>query len=259
MSVLTEVVSQSRAVSTILLYNVVSFCVELLVVAVAAPLLALFVPMPGDLRWAILGLGVVCLVISIGLYALVRKGMVASVARLAVRIRLLSPARYARWEPRLLSVDDKMRFTAGAPLRDRWIGILAITGSRLNSMVLSLMILHAVGEPITLAFVAAWIVGSFGIYFASQLVPMGLGVAEGGYYGFYRALGENPSRGVTLVVARRVVTILYAAIGLVLVTTSETVKRAKQRQAERAAAPVPAMSSHATPQITPLATADRLD
>src|SRR5579859_1946740 len=44
-SVLTEDVSQSRAVATILLYNVVSFTVEFGFVAVAAPFAAVLVPM----------------------------------------------------------------------------------------------------------------------------------------------------------------------------------------------------------------------
>ena len=81
-SVLTEHVSQSRAVATILLYNVVSFTVELAMVAVAAPFIALLVPMPSSLRWVMLGAGVVCAVLAIGLYVLVRSGVLASVARL---------------------------------------------------------------------------------------------------------------------------------------------------------------------------------
>ena len=102
-------------------------------------------------------------------------------------------------------------------------------------MTLSLMILHAVGESITLGFVAAYTVGGFVIYMTSSLVPMGVGISEGGNYALFRALGENPARGVTLVLARRVTLIMYAAIGLVLVTASETVQRARERQIERAA------------------------
>src|SRR4051812_3276983 len=45
-SVLVDHVSESRAVSTILLYNVVSFSVELMIVAVAAPIMVMLVPMP---------------------------------------------------------------------------------------------------------------------------------------------------------------------------------------------------------------------
>ena len=126
-----------------------------------------------------------------------------------------------------------MRLSSGARTRDRWLGIAAVTASRLTSMSLSLMILHAVGESITLGFVAAYTVGGFVIYMISSLVPMGVGISELGNYGLFRALGENPARGVTLVLARRVTLIVYAAIGLGLVTASETVQRARERQAER--------------------------
>jgi len=78
----------------------------------------------------------------------------------------------------------------------------------------------------------------------STLVPMGVGISEGGNYTLFRALGENPARGVTLVLARRVTLIVYAGIGLVLVTASETVKRARERQAERASTsgPLPVLA-----------------
>jgi len=258
-SVLVDHVSQSRAVSTILLYNVVSFSVELMIVAVAAPIMVMLVAMPPSLRGLMILTGGICLAIAIVLYALVRRGVLESVARALTRIwvpglahirgwiwkptaasrYLLSQPRYERWQDRLRAVDSKMRLSSGARTRDRWLGIAAVTASRLTSMSLSLMILHAVGESITLGFVAAYTVGGFVIYMISSLVPMGVGISELGNYGLFRALGENPARGVTLVLARRVTLIVYAAIGLGLVTASETVQRARERQVERPTASGP--------------------
>jgi hypothetical protein len=280
-SVLVDHVSQSRAVSTILLYNVVSFSVELMIVAVAAPIMVMLVPMPPSWRWLMILTCIACFVIAVLLYTLVRRGVLESVARTATRIwvpglahlrgwiwkartpsrYLLSQARYELWRERLRAVDSKMHLSSGARRRDRWLGIAAVTASRLASMSLSLTILHAVGESITLGFVAAYTVGGFIIYMMSTLVPMGVGISEGGNYALFRALGENPARGVTLVLARRVTLIMYAGIGLVLVTASETVKRARERQAERASVSgpmpvlaeariVPAQSSAATAPVT---------
>ncbi len=242
MSVLTDVVTPSRAVSTVLLYNVVSFTIELGIVALAAPFLALLVPMPLGLRILFLGAGVLCLAISIGLYALVRRGMLANLAKVPVRLGLVSQARYAGWYEKLHGIDEKLRMTSGASRRERLIGIAALTMSRLSAIVLSLLILRAVGTSISFGFVAAWTVGSFPIYLASTLVPMGLGVSEGGYYGLFRTLGYNPAFAVTLVIARRCITLMYATIGLVLVTFSETVKRARARHRETSVAPVAASS-----------------
>ncbi|HEU0029373.1 MAG TPA: lysylphosphatidylglycerol synthase transmembrane domain-containing protein [Kofleriaceae bacterium] len=264
MSVLTEYVSSSRAVSTILLYNVARFIIELGFVALAAPFCALLLPMPNGLRWLILAAGAVCLIISLGCYILVRRGMLASVAGALVKLRIISKARYAKWEGQLRAVDDKLKLTSGARRRDRWIGIAAITLSQITSMTLSLSILVAVGESLTVGFVAAYIVGGFVIYNIAVFVPMGLGISEGGWYSLLQAMGESPARvaaGVTMVLARRVTLVMYAAIGLVLVGASSTVKRARERHAERAAAsgsipvtaPAPRVSSPLlTPPTTPI-------
>jgi hypothetical protein len=246
MSVLTEYVSQSRAVSTILLYNVVRFVIELGFVALAAPFCALLVPMSTSVRVMILALGVGCLVISVGCYALVRKGMLASVARALVKIRILSKARYGKWEAKLRDIDDKLKLTSGARRRDRLIGIVCVVFSQLVSMGLSLSILMWLGEDLTLGFVGAYVVGGFVIYNVAVMVPMGLGLSEGGWYSLLTVMGEGPARvaaGTTMVYARRVTVIIYAAIGLVLVAASSTVKRAREKQKAAAAAPPPAPES----------------
>jgi hypothetical protein len=254
-SVLVDNVSESRAVATILLYNVVSFSVELVTVGIAGLLMALFLPMPVTLRWMLVGVGVVVLALAVAIYALVRRGLLVSAAGLASRIpvpglgrlrrrlwhldqpsrNLLNPERLARWEPRLRSVDDKMKLVEGARVRDRQLGILMVTLSRLTSMTLSFLLLIAMGEKLTIGLVASITMGSFFIYMASTLVPMGIGINEGGYNMLFRALGENPARGTALILARRTALILYAAIGLVLVTASETVRRARERSSERPA------------------------
>jgi hypothetical protein len=228
-SVLTEHVSQPRAVATILLYNVVSFTVEFAFVAVAALVAAALVPMQASTRTTLLIISGVSAVIALGLYALVRHGMLTSVVKLGRRIRLVSRARFERWHDKLQAVDDKMRLVAGARRRDRIVGIGAVIASRATSYTLSLMILHAIGIPITPGFVAQYIVGSHAIYLVSSLVPMGLGISEFGNDLLFRALGKRPVGGVTLVEARRVTLVVYAAIGLVLFAVNETVQRARDR------------------------------
>jgi hypothetical protein len=246
-SVLTEHVSQSRAVATILLYNVVGFTVELATVAVAAPFMALLLPMPSSVRWLMIISAIVCAAISFGLYALVRRGMLASVTGLAVRLRILSKARYERWRERLSAVDDKVRVTTGARTRDRVFGIALVTISRLTSMTLSLLLLHAMGGAITVAFVAAYTVGGFVIYMVGSMVPMGIGVSEGGNLELFKLLGADWRAGVTLVEARRTTLVVYAAIGLVLLTASETVKRARQRSVAKHVHAVPVAAPEPPP------------
>ena len=252
-AVLTEHVSQSRAVSTILLYNVVSFTVELAVVAIAAPIMALLMDMPTTLRYVTFATGVACFAFAIGLYLLVRRGMLASVVNLVARLRIIKAERQARWLDKIRPVDDKMRLVDGARNRDRLIGIAAVTASRLTSMTLSMLILHAIGHAITLEFVAAYTVGGFVIYMASTLVPMGLGISESGNYWMFGALakgvaekGRAEAQGVALVIARRCTLVLYAGIGLFLVTASATVQRAREKAKAARTAPPEAAPELAT-------------
>jgi len=243
-AVLTEHVSQSRAVSTILLYNVVSFTVEIAVVALAAPVMALLMDMPTSLRYVTFATGVACFAVAIGLYLLVRRGMLASVVNLVARLKIIKPERQARWLDRIRPVDDKMRLVDGARNRDRAIGIVAVTASRLTSMTLSMLILHAIGHAITLEFIAVYTVGGFVIYMASTLVPMGLGISESGNYWMFGAIakgaaekGRAEAQGVALVIARRCTLVLYAGIGLFLVTANATVQRAREKARARALEP----------------------
>jgi hypothetical protein len=171
---------------------------------------------------------------------------------------LLSPERFEAWNERLTAVDRKMRVSEGARTQDRVLGIVAVTLSRLISMSLSLLILHAVGEKITIAFVAGYTVGGFIVYMLSTLVPMGLGISEGGNYWLWRALGENPARGVTLVMARRVTLVLYAGIGLILLTVSETVARAREGVPTPAAAAAALQPPSTTVALPPLPTGGRV-
>ncbi|MDB4961677.1 MAG: hypothetical protein JWP01_1676 [Myxococcales bacterium] len=235
-SVLTEHTSQSRAVSTILLYNVVSFSVELAVVAVAVIVGLILVPMPTSIMWFMVVIGIASTLISIGLFALVRRGLLGSLVRLIRRLRIITEARLETWQAKLAPIDAKMRLVEGARRRDRWLGVLAVVASRLTSMSLSYLVFVAMGGSLTVVFVVWTTVGGFAVYMLSSLVPMGVGVSEGGYWGMFRALGENPARGVTMVIARRVTLLVYAGIGLVLMTASETVQRARDKAEERTAA-----------------------
>src|SRR5215475_14844636 len=55
-SVLVEHVSQSRAVATILLYNVVSFSVELMIVATAVPFVVALFLLPPVMAWLLIAI-----------------------------------------------------------------------------------------------------------------------------------------------------------------------------------------------------------
>jgi uncharacterized protein (TIRG00374 family) len=235
-SVLVEhSVPQSAAIAAILLYNIVSFMTELAVLVIAVVITLVSVPLPSSLQATIAISAVVCLIVIAALYLAVRGGILVGIVRNLRRVRLISKPRFEKWQVEVKTVDDKLNRVAGARTRDRVIGVAAIICSRATSLTLSGIMLIAVGAKLTVAFFAALQVGGFVIYMVGSLVPMGIGVSEGGSDALFRALRANgssvndPSVGVTSVLARRVTLVLYAAIGLFLVTTNMTVKRARER------------------------------
>jgi uncharacterized protein (TIRG00374 family) len=249
-SVLVEHVSQSRAVATILLYNVVSFMVELMVVVVAAPIMVLLNPwLPDGIKLLVMAAAGVCFIITLALYLAVKGGILVGIARFARRIRLLSQARFERWEVNLRAVDDKLRLVSGARGRDRAIGIVANVLSRCASMTLSAALLTACGVELTVGFFASLMVAGFAIYMVGSLVPMGLGVSEGGNDALFKALHHDAGGGVTAVLARRVTQVMYAAIGLFLVTTNLTVRRARERSLAQKRAAQQADTLGAMPEV----------
>jgi len=234
-SVLVEHVSQSAAIAAILLYNIVSFMTELAVLVIAVVITLVAVPLPSGLQATIAISAGVCVLVIAALYLAVRGGILVGIVRTLRRVRLISQPRFDKWSVEVKSVDDKLNRVAGARTRDRVIGVGAIICSRATSLTLSCIMLISVGAKLTVAFFAALQVGGFVIYMVGSLVPMGIGVSEGGSDALFRALRANgssvndPSVGVTSVLARRVTLVLYAAIGLFLVTTNMTVKRARER------------------------------
>jgi hypothetical protein len=260
-------VSDARAVSCILFYNLAGMLIEFVMIAVFAPITALLVPMGNGLRVLLFACTIICVTAAIGMFALVERGMLVSLARLLgristgfarllARVRILSAAglarwqdrsktRFDRWQVKLAAIDDKLRSTGGARRRDRRLGIGLVFCSRCMSWGITAVLLHALGLPVSLGFFAAISVGGFVIYLLSTFVPLGLGISEGGGYALYQALGANPAFGVTIAVARRSTQLVYATIGLVLVTFTETVQGARARQARRMSAAHPVVEAPA--------------
>jgi uncharacterized membrane protein YbhN (UPF0104 family) len=83
------------------------------------------------------------------------------------------------------------------------------------------VVLHANGHAPPLAVMAVIATAGTLVNIVANMVPLGLGVAEGGTAALMAALGQPASLGVTMAVARRGVQLLYAAFGLTLLVSAE--------------------------------------
>jgi uncharacterized membrane protein YbhN (UPF0104 family) len=101
--------------------------------------------------------------------------------------------------------------------------------SHCGSWSIKCILVYAAGGPTAVGFLAAIIALGQAIYWVSKLVPMGIGVTEGGNYAVFAALGANPAIGVTIGLAARVIDLSYAMLGAILTIVSPSVRELRDR------------------------------
>jgi len=179
---------------------------------------ALTLPLPSWLvRTLWIGTGI-ALTFGVSVALLVRAGMVSSVLGALARLRLLSAARAARLAERGRELDGELRGAGG--WRAWRPGGFALI-SKLLQWLAAWIVMHANGHAPPLEVMAAVATAGTLINIVANVVPLGLGVTEGGTAALMAALGQPPSLGVTMAMARRAVQLLYAAFGLLLLVHVE--------------------------------------
>ncbi|MEZ4403820.1 MAG: lysylphosphatidylglycerol synthase transmembrane domain-containing protein [Kofleriaceae bacterium] len=207
----------TRAVAAVARFGMVYVVVNLVVIVVGAPVCALALDLPTWLERTLwIGTGLAA-ALGIAGVALVRAGLVETVLRVLVRGRLVSAARRDRWHDAVARLDHGLRGGGWATWRP---GLWAAV-SKLVQWVAAWLVLAANGHAPSLGVMAALATAGNLINIVANVVPLGLGVTEGGTAALMAALGQPPSLGVTVAVARRAIQLLYAAVGLTLLVSAE--------------------------------------
>lgn len=227
-SLLTEAIPTNRAVAAVIYCNLASLIYSLLLVAVGAPLTALFLDLPPPFTGGLAVAGGLAGVTALGLAVLIRRGMLSSLVGAGARLGVISAKRRRRWKKRLDNIDERLRGTAGGHRRRVAAGF--VLGSKLLTWFSMWFILSAAGYQASPGELAAMLSAGVVLGWLGQIVPMGLGVAEGGNFALFSALGAPPTFGVALALARRVNQILYAAVGFAVLGAWRLTTRAAARR-----------------------------
>jgi hypothetical protein len=237
-TMLMKDVSAERAIAAVARWNLTILGISLAAIVIGAPVCAATLDLPPWLSWTLyVGSAAAAAALIVGV-ALIRRGMVSTLVAALGKLRLVSKKRRAAWKKQLRNIDQHLRGRG-----HRRIGMLPaawLVASRLLVWINVYVILHATGNTATLGTMAAMATAGTVISYASTIVPMGLGISEGGNAALFAALGQEASLGVTLVMTRRMIQLLYAAFGLSLVATHGTIQRAKAFQAARGSKRAPA-------------------
>lgn len=211
-AVLVEKIPRDSAVSTILMFDAGATLVAIIVIVIGIPITLAFAELPGELSaLAWLGAGVLVGVVVL-LLVLVRRGPVGIAVRMLRRLRIVSADRAARWQAASTHVDAMVRELGTT--RSSRLALCCLVGSRALNWVGTIVMLYAAGLPLDAPLVIGILTVGALITWISHVVPLGIGIHDGGNYLLYRALGAPGLAGLDFTMVYRARTVLISAIGL---------------------------------------------
>lgn len=226
-AVLVEKIPRDSAVSTILMFDAGATLVAIVVIVLGIPITLAFAELPRELAaLAWLGAGVLVAVVVL-LLVLVRRGPVGIAVRTLRRLRIVSAERAARWQQASTQIDAMVRELGTT--RSSRLALCCLVGSRALNWAGTIVMLYAAGLPLDAPLVIGILTVGALITWVSHVVPLGLGIHDGGNYLLYRALGAPGLAGLDFTMVYRARTVLISAIGLsVLAITSYRDRRRRR-------------------------------
>ena len=240
---------RARVVSSIVLYNLAAFYLSVAVVILGVPLTLLLVDLPRSLQITVwVGLAILIpLVIAIAV--MIQKGAVGSLIDAGRRLKILKPERATAIRQRLIEVDRHIKELHTDRSPGTRAGLLFVVGAKACNWTALGLLLHAIGVGITpTLFIGVVSVGVL-IGWAAAIVPLGLGIADGGNYALYKVLGATGAFGVYMTLANRARSITLALLGLLALGVVHTITRIEiARRRWRYRERLAAMMERATPR-----------
>jgi uncharacterized protein (TIRG00374 family) len=221
-TMLMQHVPAAAAVSAIVMFNVASYLVAIAVIVVGVPLTLLTLDLPAQVDLVVLVVTALLLAFGIGVLVLVRRGATSALLATLARLRLVSRVRATRWTERLAAIEENLRRFGDASTR-RALGF--VVASRLCNMAGTVVILHAADIPLTAPLVIGMLSVGILITWISNVIPLGLGLADGGNYILYSALGSSPEHGLDFAMINRLRTVMLASMGLAVMAIASALER----------------------------------
>ena len=205
---------RARVLSSIVLLNLSQVYLSTGVMLLGIPLTLLLVDLPHAIR-VLVGIGLaVILPLMIALGVLIHRGAVSTIVGTLRRTRIISPDRATHWKTRLIEVDRHIRELHKNRSAGTWKGLLWILTSRLFSWTGAMVLLAAIGVPLTATMILGVISIGVLITWVSNVVPLGLGISDGSNYVLYNLLGATGPQGLVVAMLARARTVSVAILGL---------------------------------------------
>ncbi len=215
-------VPEAAAVAAVVLFNMTTMIVAVSAIVIGVPLTLLMLDLPSQVELVVMIVTALLLGVVIGVVLLARKGALASLIDGIASIRIISAARATRWQLRIAAIDDNVRRFGDASTR-RALGFVIL--SRMLNWTGTVVILHVADVPLTAPLVIGMLSVGILVTWMSNVIPLGLGLADGGNYLLYKVLGSAPVAGLAFAMINRLRTCLLASMGLTVMAIASLVDR----------------------------------
>lgn len=208
------------AVSAVAMFYVTTVFVGIAVLVLGVPITALLLDLPRRVEVAVWISTAILIALAVAIALVVRRGAAGTLIDALAALRILGKPRADRWRTELADIDARMRSGQG-----RARGVAGVVGSRVLNGTGTLVVLYAADVAMTGPVVVAMLTVGILITWLSNVVPLGLGLADGGNYALYGLLGASPAAGLAFAMVNRLRIVVLAAMGLMVMAISRMVSR----------------------------------
>ncbi|HEY5927979.1 MAG TPA: lysylphosphatidylglycerol synthase transmembrane domain-containing protein [Kofleriaceae bacterium] len=224
-TMLVRSVPVEHAVSAVVMFNLTTMYVGIAAIVVGVPLTALLLDLPERIALIVwIGLAVL-VVFAIAVAILVRRGALATLIDGLVGLHVISAARGTRWRAKIVAIDGRLRGIGDTRNSGIVAGLAGVLGSRVTNWVGTIVVLYAADIPMTAPLVIASLSVGILVTWMSNVVPLGLGLADGTNYVLYGLLGAAPVAGLTFTLLNRLRTVVLALLGLTAMAIANALHR----------------------------------
>jgi uncharacterized membrane protein YbhN (UPF0104 family) len=216
---------KARVLSSIVLLNLANIYIAVGAVLVGTPLTFVLVDLPSSAKVPILiGLAIIVPAV-VALAVLIHRGALGTLVVILRRARIIDADRANRWRERLVEVDRHIGELHRNRRAGTWKGILWVAASRLLAWAATIVLLYAVGAPLDISLVIAILSVGQLIGWVSTIVPLGIGLSEGGNYALFDLLGHSGDHGMIVAFVTRARSVIFAILGLGVMGVLHTLDR----------------------------------
>lgn len=225
MTMIAGHVPESLAVAGVVMFNIAQYYIAFAAIVIGVPATLLMLDLPPRAEVAVWISTAVIAVLAIGAAIVIKRGAVATLIASLARMRIISATRAERWTARITEIDDQLKRLGDVRSAGTVRGVAFIFVSRCLNWAGTIVVLVASHIPLTALLVIAMMSVGILLTWLSSVIPLGLGIADGGNYALYGLLGASPAAGLVFSMVNRVRTIVLAAIGLSVMAVANALTR----------------------------------